>query len=132
MNAMTDVLSLVGRILLAALFIVSGYDKIGAFAGTAGFIASKGLPVPALLAGATIALEVIGGLLLLIGFKARWMAAAFAVFTIVATVIFHNFWAAPEAQFVLQKLMFLKNLSITGGLLLVIAYGPGRWSVDGR
>jgi putative oxidoreductase len=129
---MTDGLALVGRVLLAWLFLVSGVDKLGAFAGTAGYIASTGLPMPELLAVATIALEIGGGLLLAIGFKARWAAAAFAAFTLVATLLFHNYWAAPEAQQFMQRLMFLKNLSIVGGLLMVVAFGPGRWSVDKR
>jgi putative oxidoreductase len=133
MNTMlTNALSLVGRLLLASLFLASGYDKIGAFADTAGYIASKGLPMPQLLAAAAIALEVLGGLFLVIGFKARWVAAALAGFTIVATMLFHNYWAMPEAQQFMQKLMFLKNLSITGGLLMVVALGAGGWSVDRR
>ena len=131
-TTMTDALSLVGRILLACLFLVSGYDKIGAFAGTAGYIGSKGLPAPEILAAATIGLEVLGGLLLVIGWKARWVAFALAAFTVAATLLFHNYWALPEAQRFVQKLMFLKNLSITGGLLMVVAFGPGRWSVDKR
>ncbi len=131
-STMTDALALVGRVLLAWLFLVSGLDKMNAFAGTAGYIASQGLPMPAVLAGATIALELVGGLLLLVGFKARWVAAAFAAFTLVASFIFHNYWAMPEAQQMLQRLMFLKNLSIVGGLLMVVAFGPGRWSVDKR
>ena len=132
MNTMTDALALAGRILLAVLFLAAGYDKIGGFAGTAGFIGSKGLPLPQVLAAATIALEVIGGLLLVIGFKTRWVAAALAGFTVLASIIFHNFWAMPEAQQMMQKLMFLKNMSITGGLLMVMAFGAGRWSVDRR
>lgn len=131
-TTMTDGLALVGRVLLAWLFLVSGVDKLGAFAGTAGYIASTGLPMPEVLAVATIALEIGGGLLLAIGFKARWAAAAFAAFTLVATLLFHNYWAAPEAQQFMQRLMFLKNLSIVGGLLMVVAFGPGRWSVDKR
>jgi putative oxidoreductase len=131
-STMTDGLGLVGRVLLASLFLISGFDKIGAFAGTAGAIASKGLPLAEVLAAATIAFEIGGGLLLIIGLKARWVAAAFAAFTLVATFLFHAYWAAPEAQQFVQKLMFLKNLSIVGGLLMVVAFGPGRWSVDKR
>ena len=131
-SMMTDGLALVARVLLASLFIVAGYDKIAGFGGIAGAIASKGLPMAQILAGATIALEVLGGLLLVIGFKARWVAIAFAAFTLVATFLFHAYWALPEAQQFVQKLMFLKNLAIVGGLLMIVAYGPGRWSVDKR
>lgn len=129
---MSDALSLTGRVLLALLFLLSGFDKIGAFAGTAGYIASKGLPMSQVVAGATIVFEVLGGLLLAIGFKARWVAAAFAAFTLLAAFIFHPYWSMPEAQQALQKIMFLKNLAIAGGMLLLVAYGPGRWSVDKR
>jgi len=131
-TTMTSALALAGRLLLAWLFLVSGFDKIGAFAGTAGFIASKGLPLPQVLAGATIALELGGGVLLAIGLKARWIAAAFAAFTLAATVLFHAYWAVPADEQFVQKLFFLKNLAITGGMLMVVAFGPGRWSVDRR
>ena len=63
---------------------------------------------------------------------ARWVAAAFAAFTLAATFLFHNYWAMPDAQQLVQKLMFLKNLAIAGGLLLIVAFGPGRWSIDKR
>jgi putative oxidoreductase len=131
-TTMMNLLALVGRVLLALMFLDSGYGKIGAFADTAGYIGSKGLPLPEVLAAAALALELLGGLMLVIGWKARWAAAALAVFTIVATVIFHNFWTMPEAQQMMQKLMFLKNTAVTGGLLLVVAFGAGRWSADRR
>ena len=132
MNTTTNALALVGRILLAAMFLLAGFDKIGGFAGTAGYIASKGLPVPQVLAAATIALEVIGGLLLIIGWKARWVALAFAAFTLVASFVFHNYWMLPPAQQMAQQLFFMKNMSIVGGMLMVVAFGPGAWSVDRR
>ena len=132
MNTTTNALALVGRILLAAMFLLAGFDKIGGFAGTAGYIASKGLPVPQVLAAATIALEVIGGLLLIIGWKARWVALAFAAFTLVASFVFHNYWTLAPAQQMAQQLFFMKNMSIVGGMLMVVAFGPGAWSVDRR
>jgi putative oxidoreductase len=122
--------ALVGRVLLALLFIIAGIGKIGGFEGTVGFIASKGLPVPALLAAGTVALEIVGSVALIVGFKARWAALALAVFTLLATVIFHNYWAMPAEQQTVQQLMFLKNLGVAGGLLMVFAFGPGRFSVD--
>ena len=131
-TTMTHLFALVGRVLLALMFLDAGYGKIGGFAGTASYIASKGLPMPEVLAAATLALELIGGLLLVIGWKARWAAAALALFTVLASVIFHNYWALPEAQQMMQKLMFLKNFAVTGGLLMIVAFGPGRWSVDQR
>lgn len=122
--------ALVGRVLLALLFIIAGIGKIGGFEGTVGFIASKGLPVPALLAAGTVALEIVGSVALIVGFKARWAALALAAFTLLATVIFHNYWAMPAEQQTVQQLMFLKNLGVAGGLLMVFAFGPGRFSVD--
>jgi putative oxidoreductase len=127
---MTNGLALVGRILLILLFLDSGYGKIGGFEGTAGYIGSKGLPMPQVLAGAALVVELVAGVMVVIGWKTRWAAAALAVFTLIATFVFHNYWAMPAAQQMMQKLMFLKNLAVTGGLLLLIAFGPGRWSVD--
>ena len=131
-TTMTSLLALAARVLLALMFLDSGYGKIGGFAGAAGYIASKGLPLPQVLAGAALAVELIGALLLVIGWKARWAAAALAAFTVVASVIFHNYWAVPAAEQMMQKLMFLKNAAVTGGLLMVVAFGAGRWSVDRR
>jgi putative oxidoreductase len=129
MNSNHDFAALVGRILLAALFVVSGIGKIAGFAGTAGYIASKGLPVAELLTAATIVVELGGGLAILAGWKARWAALLLAGFTIVASVLFHNFWAAPPAEAMNQQIHFMKNLSIVGGMLLLFAFGPGRFSV---
>jgi len=127
-----DTVALVGRALLAAMFISSGVGKIAGFAGTAGYIASKGLPMSEVLAALAIFVELGGGLALLVGFKARWAALMIAVFTAVITPIFHNFWAVPEAQVAMQKVNFWKNLAIIGGMLMVFAFGPGRFSVDRR
>jgi putative oxidoreductase len=122
--------ALVGRVLLALMFVIAGVGKIGGFEGTVGFIASKGLPLPAVLAAGTVALEIVGGLALIAGFKARWAALALAAFTLLATVLFHNFWAMPADQQYVQQLMFLKNLGVAGGMLMVFAFGPGRFSID--
>jgi putative oxidoreductase len=127
---MTNGLALVGRILLILLFLDSGYGKIGGFEGTVGYIGSKGLPMPQVLAGAALVVELVAGAMVVIGWKTRWAAAALVVFTLIATFVFHNYWSMPAAQQMMQKLMFLKNLAVIGGLLLLIAFGPGRWSVD--
>ena len=118
--------------MLAAIFLITGFGKINGFQGVTGQIASKGLPVPEVLAVATITLELVGGLMLVFGWKARWAAMALAAFTALAGVLFHNFWAVPEAQKMLQQIQFLKNVAIIGGLLFVAAYGPGRFSIDRR
>jgi len=132
MNATSDALSLIGRIFLAVIFLVSGFGKIGGFEGLIGQIASKGFPVPEAFAAATVAIELGAGLMLVFGWKARWAAFLLAVFTAVVTVFFHNFWAMPEAQKAMQQIQFMKNLAVIGGLLMVIAFGPGRLSIDKR
>lgn len=124
--------TLVGRLLLAWLFIPAGFGKIAGFAGVTGYIASKGVPLPELCAALAIAAELGLGLLLLVGWQARWAALGLAIFTAVITPIFHNFWAMPEAQQMMQKQAFWKNLAVVGGLLFVFAFGPGGWSLDGR
>ena len=128
----TNALALIGRLLLAPMFLVSGYSKIGGFAGTAGWIASKGLPLPEVLTAAALVVELVAAAMLVLGWKARWAALALAVFTAVASYFFHNFWAVPEAQQMTQQLFFMKNVAVIGGLLLIAALGPGAWSVDRR
>jgi putative oxidoreductase len=125
-------LALVGRILLALMFVLAGFSKIAGFAGTVGYMQSKGMPMAAVLAALTIVLEVGGGLALMFGLWTRWAALALAGFTLLATFIFHNFWAVPEAQRMVQNLMFMKNISIVGGMLALAAFGPGAWSLDAR
>ncbi|MBH1963200.1 MAG: DoxX family protein [Comamonadaceae bacterium] len=133
MNALQNPLALIGRILIAWLFIPAGWGKLGAgFAGTAGYIASKGLPMPEAGAALAIVVELGAGLMILLGFKTRWAALALALFTLASAVFFHNYWAVPEAQQMMQTLMFNKNIAITGGLLILAAFGAGAFSLDGR
>ena len=131
-STVVNAVALVGRILLAAMFLMAGYGKIGGFAGTVGYIGSVGLPAPQVLAAAAVVVELVGGALLLIGWKARWAALALAGFTVMASVLFHNYWAMPAAQQMMQQLMFTKNFAVAGGLLMVAALGAGGWSVDRR
>jgi putative oxidoreductase len=128
--ALTSTAALIGRILLALMFVVAGVGKIGGFDGTVGYIASKGLPLPVVLAAGTVALEIVAGVALIVGYKVRWAALALAAFTLLATVIFHAYWAMPAEQQMVQQLMFLKNIAVTGGLLMVFALGAGRYSLD--
>jgi putative oxidoreductase len=132
LNTLQNPLSLVGRLLLALLFIPAGISKISGFEGTVGYIPSVGLPLPALAAIGTIALEIGAGLMLAVGWKARWAALALAGFTLLATILFHNFWAMPADKAFVQQLMFFKNIAVVGGLLVVAAFGAGRLSLDGR
>ena len=127
-----NALALIGRVLLAWLFVPAGWAKVTGFAGTVGYIASKGVPFPEVCAALAIAAELGLGLALLVGLKARWAAIGLALFVVVITPIFHNYWAMPEAQQMMQKQAFNKNLAIMGGLLVVAAFGAGALSVDGR
>lgn len=127
-----DALALVGRILIAVLFIPAGFGKLTGFAGTVGYIGSAGLPLPQVAAALAIVVELGLGLALLVGFKTRLAAAVLAVFTLVASFFFHNYWALPADKAMVQQLMFMKNVAITGGLLAFVAFGAGRFSVDRR
>lgn len=121
---------LAGRILLALIFLMSGIGKIGGFAGTADYMASKGVPMVEVLLVITIIIEIGAAAMLILGFKARLGAAALFLWLIPVTLIFHNFWAMPAAEQQIQMIMFLKNLAIMGGLLLMMANGSGPYSLD--
>ncbi|MGD9775157.1 DoxX family protein [Diaphorobacter sp.] len=123
-------LALVGRILLAVLFIPAGFSKITGFAGTVGYATAMGMPMPTVSVGIGLLIELLGGLALLAGFGTRFAALALAVFTLVASFIFHGYWAVPADQQMVQQLMFFKNIAVTGGLLAFAAFGAGAWSVD--
>lgn len=125
-------LALIARILLALLFLIAGFGKIGGFAGTAGYIASKGLPLPELGAAIAIVVEFGGALALIAGFQTRIVALVMAVFTVATGVIFHNYWAMPADQVMVNQIMFMKNLSIAGGLLMLSAFGAGSLSLDAK
>jgi putative oxidoreductase len=132
MNTLQNPLALLSRLLLAALFLPAGIGKITGFAGTAGYIASVGLPMPTVAAAVAIAVEVLGGLALIVGFGTRWAALALALFTLGASFFFHNYWAMPAEQQMMQQLMFMKNIGVTGGLLALAAFGAGAFSLDAR
>ena len=116
-----------GRLLLALIFLISGVGKIAAPAMTLGYIASAGLPLPAIAYLIAIAVELGGGMLLVVGFQTRIVAAAMAAFTAVTALIFQHDFADPD-----QMMHFLKNLAMTGGLLQIVAFGGGVFSIDGR
>lgn len=115
------VLSL-GRALVGALFLISGGLKIGKFAGIAAALAGKGVPLAELATVLTIALEILGGLALIIGLRVRVAALALALFCVPATLLFHAFWSADAAAFSNQLNHFLKNVAIIGALLLIAFY----------
>jgi putative oxidoreductase len=129
---LTNALALAGRILVALIFVISGYGKIGGFDGVAGYIGSKGLPFPQVLATLTILLELGGGLLLMLGYKTRWVALLFFLWLIPTTLIFHAFWGLEPKAAQQMQIHFMKNMSIMGAMLLLVAYGPGAYSIDRR
>jgi len=120
-----DLADLGGRILLAAIFLISGVGKIGAFAQTAGYMAAVGLP--GALLPAVIAFEVLGAIAIIVGWKTRLTAILLAGFTLVSGLLFHSNFADQ-----MQMIMFLKNVSIAGGFLLLAAHGAGALSLDRR
>ena len=124
-------LALVGRILIALLFIPAGFGKISGFAGTVGYATSVGMPMPTVAVAVGLLIELLGGLALLFGFGTRIAALALAVFTLAASFFFHAYWALPADQQMMQQLLFFKNVAVTGGLLAFAAFGAGAWSVDG-
>lgn len=124
--------ALLGRLLLAAAWLPSGLSKIGNFSGTTQFMAGAGMPAPALLLVAAIIIEIAGAALLLVGYKTRWAALSLIAFMVLATYYFHNPWAVPPEQFMDQMIHMSKNNAITGALLLILATGPGPWSLDAR
>lgn len=127
-----NTLALLARVLIAALFLPAGVGKLAGFEGTVGYVASVGLPLPQVAAGLAVLLEVGGGLAMLVGYKTRWVSWALALFTLVAGGLFHAFWNAAPEQFMVQQIMFMKNLSIAGGLLALSVLGAGGFSLDAR
>ena len=132
MSSLQNPIALIGRLLLAYLFIPAGIGKLTGFAGTVGYITSKGLPMPEVAAGLAIVVELGVGLMLLVGFQTRWAALVLTLFTLAAGFFFHNYWAVPADQAMVQQLLFNKNVAIAGGLLAFAAFGAGAFSLDAK
>ena len=124
-GAVTSTIEVAGRVLLAALFLLAGLSKLGAYSATAAYMASAG--IPGALLPAVIATEVLGALAVILGWKTRVVATLLAGFSLVTALTFHTNFGDQT-----QMIMFLKNVSIAGGFLLLIANGAGRYSLDGR
>ncbi len=116
---------LIGRIFLSLIFIISAFGKMGDFSGTRQFMASVGIPLTGIMLVLAIIFELVGGFSLILGYKARWGAGILIVFLILATGFFH-LNLADQNQFI----QFTKNLAMIGGLLMVVAFGPGAFSID--
>ncbi|GAU02119.1 LysR family transcriptional regulator [Burkholderia stabilis] len=120
-------LPLLGRILIGAPFLMSGLSKLAAHAATVGYIASVGLPAPSLAFVVAVLVEAGGGLLLMSGYRARPVALAMALFSVVTAVFFHHNFADQN-----QMIHFLKNVMMAGGLLQITYFGAGAFSLDAR
>lgn len=127
MNTLQSAATVAGRILLSQIFIISGLGKLADPAGTIGYIQSVGAPLPEVGYAIALFVELGLGLALLAGYQTRLAATGIALFTIAAAFMFHNNFGD-----MMQQIMFLKNLSIAGGLLFVAAFGAGAFSVDNR
>ncbi len=128
---MNSFLQMISRALLAFIFIISGLGKIAGFDATAGMMAGVGFPAPALLLVGAIALELVGGIALLLGFKARLGAVMLVIFIVPATIIFHVARLGGDpGQMQMEMIQVLKNLAIIGGLLRVVADGAGAFALE--
>lgn len=134
------IVTLLGRLALVPIFLGAAFNKITDFTGTKGYMSAQfgklGLPtddtlLTILLLGAIVFLSV-GGVCVLAGWQAKFGALLLIIFLLAVTPIFHGFWAVPEDQFRMQFINFQKNIGLIGGLLFVMAYGPGPLSVDGK
>lgn len=123
----SSVTILLGRILLAVIFLLSGFGKLTAISGTAAYFGALGLPVPTVTAVLVGLIELLGGIAVLVGFQTRIVAWVLAIFTIATGLVAHTGWADQ-----MQMIQFLKNLAITGGFLLLALIGAGAYSIDGR
>jgi putative oxidoreductase len=122
-----SVASLLGRVLLSAIYLLSGLSKLTAPAATIGYIASAGVPFAPLGLAIAVAVELLGGAALIVGYRTRIVAAVMAVFTLATALAFHNN-LADQGQFI----HFFKNIAMTGGLLQIVAFGAGRFGLDAR
>ena len=123
----TRYLPFVGRLMIGLPFVLSGMSKLGAYGATTGMISAVGLPFPPLAFAVAVAVELGGGVLLLAGYRVRFVATAMAVFALATAVSFHSNFADQN-----QMIHFLKNVMMAGGLLQITAFGAGAISLDNR
>lgn len=126
-------LSLLARICLVAIYVLSAVgNKIPQFSGVAQYMAAEGVPAPQFLLAGAIVFLLAGGVSVLLGFQARLGAALLAIFLVLATYYFHDFWTFEGQDRQMQMIQFMKNLSLLGSMLFIMANGAGAWSLDGR
>jgi putative oxidoreductase len=124
-------LNLAARLLIAQLFLIFGFDKLIHYSATVGYMAQTGAPLPPLSATIAVVAEFGGAILLILGAFTRPLAVLLAIYTLGAAIIGHHFWTMTGLERYLNEINFFKNVSIIGGLVLLAAYGAGRFSVDG-
>ncbi|MBU3600934.1 DoxX family protein [Polynucleobacter sp. AM-25C3] len=132
MNTYQSALNLIGRLLIIALFLPAGLAKMAGFEGTLGYFASLGIPAPVFALVVTIVIEIVGSIALLVGFQTRLVAIIMAIFTLLAAVSGHAYWAAPADAAFIAQLLFFKNIAVMGGLLVLASAGAGGFSIDAR
>jgi len=125
MNTFQSLAAPAGRVLIALIFVLSGINKLGSFAGTQAYMESSG--VPGMLLPVVIALELLGGLAIILGWHTRLAAFLLAGFTLLSGILFHGNFGDQ-----MQMIMFMKNVAIAGGFLMIVALGAGPWSIDNR
>lgn len=123
---------LLARILLMVLFLLSGWPKLAGFSGTVAYMASLGAPLPAVAAAVAVVMEILAAILLIIGFYTRPVALLYALFVLGTALIGHQYWTMVDSERGANMTQFFKNISIVGGLLLLVVTGPGKYSIDGR
>jgi putative oxidoreductase len=127
-----DIALLVGRILLALIFIPAGFHHLTDASGFAGYLDANGVPLSSVMAVVAGCVEFFGGLAILVGFGTRYAAPLLALFSLVAGIVGHRYWNETGAQYANQYNHFFKDVAIAGGFLVLYAVGPGRWSIDRR
>jgi len=132
MNFSHPLIPLLGRLLMTYIFITSGLAKIVDWPGNVAYMSTRHLPMIPLLLFAALVIEVGGSLCLITGFQARWASAIMFLYLLMVTILFHNYWSFSGQLAGMQETHFRKNLAILGGLLMIAAYGPGRWAIGER
>jgi putative oxidoreductase len=127
-----SVVPLIGRILMSVIFLSSGFAKVAMFSTMTGYMVAKHVPLPGVALAIAAAVEILGGLSVLLGFQARIVGWILFLYLIPTTVLFHNFWASSGAEQMDAQIHFFKNVAIMGGLLFLAAFGAGAYSIDNR
>lgn len=134
MNLLQGVLTVVGRIMLATIFLMSAVgNKIPKFNDVAGYMASEGVPMPKVMLAGAIAFLIAGSLSIIFGFRAKIGATLLLIFLVLATYFFHDFWTVEDAMLQQNEMIqFMKNMALMGAMLMIMANGAGPMSLDGR